>query len=188
MIQGAYGPEASLPVVLEYRKLAELVHGADSVPVGQAEQAIGQVYALCSDITNALEHIKLAHAVLSVHLGDEAKDVQEAHQFIRLVETSVAQQAAEAKARDEQIAKARADGLNKKFPQLMANAALRSRVGANGIGSSSAVQDKQPETVIQRQHGQKADLPLDDLVNYITGSSSSKATGSKASRKRKPSP
>lgn len=185
MVQGAYGPEAALPIALEYRKLAELVHGADSVPVGQAEHAVGQAYALCSDITNALEHIKAAHAVLSVHLGDDAKDVQEAHQFIRLVESSVAQQAAEQKIREEQIARARQEGLTNK---------TRPRVGANGAalpatdGRSAFAQDKQPEAPVQRQHGQKGDLPLDDLVNYITGTTAKSSTSSKASRKRKPSP
>ncbi|GAA5919909.1 hypothetical protein JCM6882_005487 [Rhodosporidiobolus microsporus] len=192
MIQGTYGPEAALPLQKEYRQLAELVYGADSVAVGQAEHALGQGYALSNDLGAALEHIKAAHKILSVHLGDEAKEVQEANQFIRLVETSVLAQAEEQKAREERFARAQQDRLNKKFPHLMANSAIRSRVGgpstvaATALNGRSAVAlGKQPEQVqAPREHGQKADLSVDDLVNYIQGSSSSKA----GRKQRKASP
>ncbi|GAA5828024.1 hypothetical protein JCM11251_005695 [Rhodosporidiobolus azoricus] len=193
MIQGTYGPEAALPLQRECRKLAELVYGADSVAVGQAEHALGNSCALTNDLPGALEHIKAAHKILSVHLGDEAKEVQEANQFIRLVETSVERQAEEQKAREERFARAqqeRGDRLNKKFPHLMANTAIRSRVGgvpssasAALNGRSAVASGKQPEQATVREHGQKADLSVEDLVNYIQGPSSSKA-----GRKRKTSP
>ncbi|GAA5879898.1 hypothetical protein JCM8547_005313 [Rhodosporidiobolus lusitaniae] len=194
MVQSVYGAEASLPLQQEYRKLAELVHGKDSVAVGQAEHALGQAYALSSDLPKALEHIKAAYAILQPLLGDEAKDVVEANQFIRLVENSVAQQAEEAKAREAAFARAQQQGaerLNKKFPQLMANAQIRGRVAGGAAGSSSApglangrsavAVGKQPEA--KREHGQQAHLSVEELAKFIEGPSSSKA-----GRKRKPSP
>ncbi|GAA6033662.1 hypothetical protein JCM8097_004371 [Rhodosporidiobolus ruineniae] len=190
MVSGAYGPEAALPLQKEYRKLAETVYGADSVAVGQAEHALGQAYAMSSDLPGALEHIKAAHKILSAHLGDDAKEVQETHQFIRLVEASAAQAAEEQKAREERLARAqqeRGERLQRKFPGAMANPAVRSRLGGVA-GPSSVALGKQPEQqqqaqTVQREHGQKADLSVEDLVSYITGPSSSKA-----GRKRKASP
>ncbi|GAA5974362.1 hypothetical protein JCM11641_005234 [Rhodosporidiobolus odoratus] len=183
MIQNSHGPEAAIPLQKENRKLSEQVYGADSVAVGQAEHALGQSYALSNDLPTALEHIKAAHKLLSVHLGDEAKEVQEANQFIRLVESSVQQAAEEEKVRQERFAKAQQDRLNRKFPNLMSNASIRSRVGGaspasttpalNGRSAAAAA----AEQPVQRAHGQKADLSVEELVQYISGSASSKKAG-----------
>jgi len=67
-------------------------------------------------------------------------------------------------------------------------------VAANGSRLSSVQLGKQPavnggsapEAAPKRTHGEKADLSVDALVDYIQGSSS--ASSSKQQRKRKPSP
>ncbi|GAA5933681.1 hypothetical protein JCM1841_005504 [Sporobolomyces salmonicolor] len=176
MVQGQWGPEAAISLQKEYRKLAELVYGADSVPVGQAELTLGQTYALVSDLPAALEHMKVAQTVLSKHLGDEAKEVQEAANLVRFIEASVAREGIERAAREER--------LKKKFPQLVANRT----VGGAAAGPSGAALGKQPASTsalpTKREHGQKASLSVDELVSFIEGPSSSKG----ANRKRKPSP
>ncbi|GAA5936176.1 hypothetical protein JCM10213_004702 [Rhodosporidiobolus nylandii] len=182
MVQGTYGPEASIPLQKENRKLSETVYGADSVAVGQAEQALAQSYALADDLPSALEHFKEAHKILSVHLGDEATEVQEAKQFIQFFEVTVQQVEQEKKAREERLAKAQQERLNKRFPSLMANQAIRSRVGTAGLssasglnGRASASAGKQPEPqAVQREHGQQAGRSIEELVNYISSNTSSK--------------
>ncbi|GAA6019024.1 hypothetical protein JCM10207_006291 [Rhodosporidiobolus poonsookiae] len=180
MLQTVYGPEASIPLQLEHRKLAEAIYGADSAAVGQAEHSLGQTYAMCNDLAGALEHIKAAHKLLSVHLGEDAKEVTEAAQFIRLVEASTQQAEIEQKAREERFARAQQDRLNKRFPTLMANQAVRSRVGGASAalnGAPNGRNAEQTQAPAQRQHGQKADLPLEDLVQYIQGGASSSGKG-----------
>ncbi|GAA6019071.1 hypothetical protein JCM10207_006308 [Rhodosporidiobolus poonsookiae] len=171
----AYGPRApslvsllaSIPLQLEHRKLAEAIYGADSAAVGRAEHSLGQTYAMCNDLAGALEHIKAAHKLLSVQLGEDAKEVTDAAQFIRLVEASTQQAEIEQKAREERFVRAQQDRLNKRFPTLMASQAVRSRVGGAGAalnGAPNGCNAEQTQAPAQRQHGQKADLPLQDLV------------------------
>ncbi|GAA6061986.1 hypothetical protein JCM10212_004264 [Sporobolomyces blumeae] len=176
MVQGQWGPEAALPLQQESRKLAEIVHGADSVPVGQAELSLGQTHALVSDLPSSLEHMKAAHAILSKHLGAEAKEVLEAANLVRFIEASVAREDMEQRAREERA---------KKFPQIVGNRPAVSRVGAgpssaSASASASASTSKAPNaasTSGPREHGQKANLSVDELVDFIQGSKPSKSKG-----------
>ncbi|GAA5956329.1 hypothetical protein JCM3765_005630 [Sporobolomyces pararoseus] len=172
--QQSHGPEEGLSLALEHRKLCEIVHGADSVAVGQAEVTLGQVYALRSDLAKSLETMKTGHSILSKHLGEEAKEVTEASNLIKFIEQSVAREDMEQRAREER--------LKKKFPQLSTNKANGSRLGSV---PSTAPQPSPSAPEAPRQHGQKANLSVDELVDFIQGSSSSSKS---SNRKRKPSP
>ena len=177
--QQTWGPQAGLPLALEHRKLAETVHGADSVAVGQAEITLGQVYALQSDLAKSLETMKSGHAILSKHLGEEAKEVAEASNLIKFIEQSVAREDMEQRAREERL---------KKFPQISGNKPNAPRVANAAATPASAPQPNGPAyTAAPREHGQKANLSVDELVDFIQGSKASSKSKS-ANRKRKPTP
>lgn len=150
------------------------MHGADSVAVGQAELTLGQVYALQSDLAGALETIKSGQAILTKHLGEDAKEVAEAANLVRFIEQSVAREEMEQRAREER--------LKKKHPQLTQTRPNGTQPSGTAPSTSQAAAGSAPAP---RQHGQKANLSVDELVNFIQGSSSSNS--SKASKsKRKP--
>ncbi|BGP04233.1 Clustered mitochondria [Rhodotorula toruloides] len=183
MVQAKFGAEAAIPLQKETRKLAELVYGAESVAVGQAEYTLGQSYAMSQDLPSALEHMKLAKEILSKHLAEGAKEITEATQFIQMVEAAVAHEAREQAAREERLKKALpAVGGSRRIGGARLTGASASTSPLSGVlrqqvnGASTSAQR-------QRTHGEKADLSVDDLVNYIQGSSSSSK-----SRKRKTSP
>ncbi|GAA5840578.1 hypothetical protein JCM3766R1_000700 [Sporobolomyces carnicolor] len=177
--QQTWGPQAGLPLALEHRKLAETVHGADSVAVGQAEVTLGQVYALQSDLAKSLETMKSGHAILSKHLGEEAKEVAEASNLIKFIEQSVAREDMEQRAREERL---------KKFPQISGNKPNAPRVANAAAAPASAPQPNgAASTAAPREHGQKANLSVDELVDFIQGSKASSKSKS-ANRKRKPTP
>ncbi|BGP21157.1 eukaryotic translation initiation factor 3 subunit CLU1/TIF31 [Rhodotorula toruloides] len=182
MVQAKFGAEAAIPLQKETRRLSEIVYGAESVAVGQAEYTLGQSYAMTQDLASALEHMKLAKDLLSKHLAEGAKEVTEATQFIQMVEAAVAHEAREQAAREERIKKALpAVGGGRRIGGARLPGASASTSPLNGVlrqqinGASTSAQQ-------QRTHGEKANLSVDDLVNYIQGPSSSK------SRKRKTSP
>ncbi|GAA5981119.1 hypothetical protein JCM10908_003992 [Rhodotorula pacifica] len=183
MVQSRDGVAAALPLHLENRKLAELIYGADSVAVGQAEHILGQTYVMLQDIGAAHTHIQLARDLLLKHLGEEAQEVKEATQFIRLVEATVARDAQEQQAREERLqarvaqsaaghsgANSRANGVSR--------AASGRRAAPNGTAAPVA-----PSPAPPRPHGEKADLSVDALVDYIQGSGSS--SSSRKARKNK---
>ncbi|GAA5879434.1 hypothetical protein JCM3774_005210, partial [Rhodotorula dairenensis] len=172
MVQSRDGVAAALPLHLENRKLAEMIYGADSVAVGQAEHILGQTYVMLQDIGAAHTHIQLARDILSKHLGEDAQEVKEATQFIRLVEATVARDAQEQQAAREQarvaqqsasaaVAAGRANGISR--------VAAGKRTAANGAPALAS-----SATPPQRTHGEKADLSVDALVDYIQGASSSR--------------
>jgi protein TIF31 len=121
--------------------------------------------------------MKSGHSILSKHLGDEAKEVAEASNLIKFIDNSVAREEVEQRAREER--------LKKKFPQLSANKVNSARV-ANGAGPSASPEATAPSASAPRSHGQKANLSVDELVDFIQGSSSSASKSS--NRKRKPTP
>lgn len=178
MVQATYGPKSALPLAVEHRKLAETVYGSESTAVGQAEFALGQIYAVNSDLTSSLEHMKAAQTILSKNLGEDAKEATEAGNLVKFIEQAVARDAQDQRLREEHY---------KKAPLLTANRSNGPRIGGGGPSStpvtgSSAKEPVQPT----REHGQKAGLSVDELVDFIQGSSKSKS--SNRNQKRKPSP
>ncbi|GAA6053553.1 hypothetical protein JCM3770_005191 [Rhodotorula araucariae] len=180
-LQTRSGIEAAIPLQKECVELAKRIYGAESVAAGQAEFTLGQGYAVASDLASAQTHLATAQKVLQKHLGDEAREVQEATQFLRIIEATAARDAQEQAAREERL------------KQRFAAAAPAARtVGARGAASGSRLSSvqlgKQPAVngtaePAKRTHGEKADLSVDALVDYIQGSSSTSKQ-----RKRKPSP
>ncbi|GAA6025906.1 hypothetical protein JCM11491_003623 [Sporobolomyces phaffii] len=170
--QQTQGPQVGLPLAQELRKLAETVHGPDSIAVGQADSTLGQIYALESNLAESMTRMKSAQAMLSKHLGEDAKDVVEASNVIKYIEQSIAHEEAERRAREERL---------KKVPQVTMNRANGVRLGAAAPATPAATTSSAPAA---REHGQKAGLSVDELVEFIQGSSSSKSSN----RKRKPSP
>ncbi|BGP44233.1 Intracellular distribution of mitochondria [Rhodotorula kratochvilovae] len=181
-LQTRSGIESAIPLQKECVELAKRIYGADSVAAGQAEFTLGQGYAVASDLASAQTHLASALKVLQKHLGDEAREVQETTQFLRIIEATAARDAQEQAAREERL------------KQRFAAAPPAARtVGARGAASGSRLSSvqlgKQPAVngiaePAKRTHGEKADLSVDALVDYIQGSSSN----SKQQRKRKPSP
>lgn len=154
MVQSRDGVAAALPLHLENRKLAELIYGADSVAVGQAEHLLGQTYVMLQDMGTAHTHIQLARDILSKHLGEDAQEVKEATQFIRLVEATVARDAQEQQAAREQARAA----------QQAASAAVAKGRAANGMSRGAAGKRAGPNGAAalsssapppQRTHGEK---------------------------------
>lgn len=182
MVQATYGPEAALPLALQHRNLAETVYGSDSVAVGQAAFALGQIYAVNSDLVSALDYMKSAQSILSKHLGDDAKEATEAANLVRFIEQAVARDAQDQRLREERY---------KKSPLVTANRSNAVRIGGGGPASSTAAVSSAKESAgtvqTPREHGQKAGLSVDELVDFIQGSSS-KSKSTNRTQKRKASP
>jgi len=186
MVQARSGIEAAIPLQKECVELAKRIHGEDSVVTGHSEFSLGQGYAVASDLESAQEHLAIAQTVLQKHLGDDAREVVEAKQFVQIIEAT--------RARDAQEQAAREERLKQRFATAAPTARpVGARAAVNGSRLSSVQLGKQPavnggvETAPKRTHGEKADLSVDALVDYIQGSSSS-SSSSKQQRKRKPSP
>lgn len=155
MVQAKFGAEAAIPLQKETRRLSELVYGAQSIAVGQAEYTLGQSYALAQDLPAALEHMKLAKDLLSKHLGEGAKEITEATQFIQMVEAAVAHEAREQAAREERLKKALpAVGGGRRIGGARLPGASAATAPLGGVlrqqvnGASTSAQQ-------QRTHGQK---------------------------------
>lgn len=202
-IQAKSSLAAAIPLQTECWKLAERIYGADSVAAGQAELTLGQAYALSSDLPSGQTHAAHALETLKKHLPEDSKDIQEATQFLRIIEATVA--------RDAQEQAARAERLKQRFAAATGGAARPTPSGRGAVPAgrlSSVALGKQPANGAaaepKRTHGQKvrllfplpetclltipvpqADLSVDALVEYIQGSSSG---SSSKNRKRKPSP
>ncbi|GAA5923672.1 translation initiation factor 3 subunit CLU1 [Sporobolomyces koalae] len=178
IVQSTWGPADALPLVLEQRKLAETVYGADSVAVGQAEFALGQAYALNSDLVGSLEHMKAAQTILSKHLGEDAKEAAEATNLVRFIEQSVAREDMEQRAREER--------LKNKFPTVNGNRPVASATSAPAARQAPVNGAKEAAAATApRQHGQKANLSVDELVDFIQGSSSSSSSSKNKNKQRK---
>ncbi|GJN91930.1 hypothetical protein Rhopal_004955-T1 [Rhodotorula paludigena] len=183
-IQAKSSLAAAIPLQTECWKLAERIYGADSVAAGQAELTLGQAYALSSDLPSGQTHAAHALETLKKHLPEDSKDIQEATQFLRIIEATVARDAQEQAAREER--------LKQRFAAATGGAARPTPSGRGAVPAgrlSSVALGKQPANGAaaepKRTHGQKADLSVDALVEYIQGSSSG---SSSKNRKRKPSP
>lgn len=160
MVQTRNGVAAALPLHLENRKLAELIYGADSVAVGQAEHILGQTYVMLQDIGAAHTHIQLARDILLKHLGEDAQEVKEATQFIRLVEATVArdaqeQQAVREQARAAQAAASAATAAGRGRLNGLSRVAAGKRTAINGASAAAALSTPQPP----RTHGEKVSVP-----------------------------
>ncbi|KPV77917.1 uncharacterized protein RHOBADRAFT_50445 [Rhodotorula graminis WP1] len=186
MVQARSGIEAAIPLQQQCVELAKRIYGEDSVVAGHNEFTLGQGYAVASDLELAQKHLAIAQTVLQKHLGDDAREVLEAKQFVQIIEATRARDAQEQAAREERLKQRFATAPPTSRP-------VGARAAVNGSRLSSVQLGKQPavnggaEAAPKRTHGEKADLSVDALVDYIQGSSSS-SSSSKQQRKRKPSP
>ncbi|GAA6023979.1 hypothetical protein JCM8202_004909 [Rhodotorula sphaerocarpa] len=182
MVQSRDGVAAALPLQQESRRLAEQIYGAESVAVGQAEHLLGQTYVMLQDIGSAHEHIKTAREILVKHLGEEAQEVKDATQFIRLVEATVARDAQEQAAREARLQARLAQSPASSNLGRAGNGMSRVALGKRAVnGASTSSPAAAPAAAPVPTHGQKADLSVDALVDYIQGPSARKSRkGSKA--------
>lgn len=165
MIQTKYGIQASIPTIIECTKLAKLIYGTNSVPFAAAVSNLSQAYGLIGDLGNALVYSADAHATMLSLLGAEAKETIDAAQFMKAVKDAIENDIVERQAKEA--------NLRSKFPRLAADKEGR------------AIADKVEEAVIvKKEHGQKANLSVDELVNFIQGTPAKAGMG----KKRKGSP
>ncbi|KAK4046395.1 Intracellular distribution of mitochondria [Microbotryomycetes sp. JL201] len=190
MLQASFSPMSVLPLLEEASQLAERLFGTDSVAYSSAQQAMGQVYATNRDFEKALPYMKASLAIMEKNMPADSKDVSDTKLLIEVISDQISRQGAEQQARE--------DRLKRKFPKLMTDNSLRARMSSgsrvNGVSAASNGQNVEASGVAAatskpKAHGQKADLSVDELVDYIQGKSSGKAgSSSKAARKRKSSP
>ncbi|SGY95264.1 BQ5605_C036g11483 [Microbotryum silenes-dioicae] len=195
---------AGVPLLKELGKLAELLWTRDSINFATVESSLAQAYVGGGDFAQSLEHMKVAQSIYAKLLPADAKDLVEATQFVNVLTEQLSQVGTERQAREER--------LKKKFPRLMSEkeqrqmvAQARARqivsggastattngasVSATPAAASRLAAEKPVEVAAPRAHGQKGMLSVDELVNFIQGSSlNGTSASSKASRKRKTSP
>ena len=103
-------------------------------------------------------------------LGADAKETVEATEFLNIIKDAVAKEGAERKAQAERM--------RQKLPRLTNEKEARAK--------GSAGEKEVEEVVVKKEHGQKANLSVDELVSFIQGTPlTKKAT---PARKRKASP
>jgi len=123
--------------------------------------------------------MKSAQTILSKNLGEDAKEAAEAGNLVKFIEQAVARDAQDQRAREERY---------KKAPLITANRSNAARIGGGPVSTTVAGSSAKEAATSQspREHGQKAGLSVDELVDFIQGSSKSKS--SNRNQKRKPSP
>ncbi|KAK4057736.1 Intracellular distribution of mitochondria [Microbotryomycetes sp. JL221] len=190
MVQSSFSQMSIVPLLEEASQLAQRLFGDDSIAYSSAQQAIGQVLATNQELEKSLPYLKNSLAVMEKNMPAESKDVVETKLLIEVIANQISREGAEQQARE--------DRLKRKFPKLMGDNNLRARMSSGSRVKSANEADATTVDATgaaavaagvpkQKAHGQKADLPLDELVDYIQGKSSGKGSGAKA-RKRKTSP
>lgn len=186
MVQAEHGTLAGVPLILEQRALSERLWGRDSLNYAFAENALAQAYATVGDYAASLTHMRETLRIFTIHLAADSKEVTEATTFVHILEGQVDREEAESKAREER--------LKKKFPIASTVRGVPQRVGGTAPSTAGATAGAPPAIPVAdipkiKAHGQKANLSVDELVNFIQGTKASTAgSSSKASRKRKASP
>lgn len=196
MVQSQFGLTSSIPLLIECRELAESIYGEKSLQTAAFEYQLAQVRGLTGSLAEALVHATETVRLYTLIAGSDAKEAVEATAFIRVIEEALGRESREQAAQEER--------LRRKFPRLMADKEVRARIGAAGPSSSSGSaagrragapapvpEEVEVPVVVKKEHGQKANLSIDELVNFIQGTKPKATPGSSASRatrKRKGSP
>lgn len=175
MVQQESGVLEAIPLLKEIGTLVESIWGRESIAYAQIDYGLAQAYAQQADFAASLPFMKSALSAFEKLLPADSKETADARTYVQLVEEQLSKEGVERTARQER--------LKKKFPKLMANgsapaAAASSASSKEPVASTSAKVEPTP-------HGQKANLSVDELVNFIQGTPASKG---KAPRKRKNSP
>lgn len=194
MVQSEQGLLASVPLFEELGALSEKIWGRDSLNFAQVQQALGQAYAATAAFNESLPYLKETLRIYQVLLPADAKEIAEATSFIQIVSDQIAREGAERQALEDRLKQ-------KKIPKISGagkenmRAKLASSVGASpiasGSGTKAGVAIPATEAPAIKEHGQKANLSVDELVNFIQGKPTSSKANSKSSstsRKRKVSP
>lgn len=172
MILSRFGPAEAIPLYEECRKLAVHLYGEESYQVAHIEFLYATTYSTLQDgLKLAYTHAKESHRLFAATLGEKSPDAEEAGNFVSILEEVFARELAEKQAIAER--------LKNTIPATM---------GKKVNGAIKSEPSKVEEVVPQKPHGQKADLSLDELVNFIQGTPASKIKSNGATKKRKQSP
>lgn len=164
----------SLPILQECLKAVKAAFGEHSLQYASAQNNIGQAYGVMNEWDNSLSYIDASVKLYTSLLGAEAKETVEAQNLYKIVE--------DAKSREGQEQRARDDRLRRRFPRVMQ---IRDNKRLAATSSTSTAAQANGTTAEKREHGQKADLSVDELVSFIQGTP---PAPSKGNRKRKGSP
>lgn len=192
----------AVPLYKELGDLTESIYRRDSLNFAQVQQMLAQAYASTGDLAGSLPYMKEALRIYLLLLPADHKDIAEATAFVQIIGDQLNKEGAERQALEQRLKQKKGP----KVPGAAGKDTLRARmaqsVGASPVASGSgtriggpvlnAAAEAAPVAPV-KEHGQKANLSVDELVNFIQGkpsSASSKATGksTSASRKRKVSP
>lgn len=170
MIQGEFGPLASVPLLRECLKLAKAIYGERSTSYAAILHQVSQALAMGGDFANSVVESTETCRIFTDVLGADAKETVEATEFLNIIKDAVAKEGAERKAQAERM--------RQKLPRLTNEKDPRAK--------GSAGEKEVEEVVVKKEHGQKANLSVDELVSFIQGTPlTKKAT---PARKRKASP
>lgn len=191
MVQTDQGLVAAMPIFKQLASLAEKIWGRDSHNFAQIQHALAQAHAATGDFAGSLPFMQEALRIFTALLPAESKEITEAANFVQVINDQIARDGAQRQALEDRLKQ-------KKAPKIAGASkdALRSRItsniGASPIASGSGTRMAEPpvEAPVVKEHGQKANLSVDELVNFIQGKPSSSKGGkaSAGSRKRKVSP
>lgn len=178
MTSQLFGMPVALPLYQECRKLAVRIYGETSYSVAQADSVLAQIYGLMlGDIQNSSKFAEAAVLTFSAVLGETAPETEDARSFAAMVADAMSSQEEERKA------------IAERMKNKLSNGGKEAKVRAVENGVATPVEAVAAVPVLQKAHGQKASLSLDELVNFIEGTPAGK--GSKvggATKKRKSSP
>lgn len=166
MIQSQYGLVASIPIFIECGKLAKIIYGPESIQYASNRHSLAQTCGLTGDLVASLEHSKEASRLFVEILGADAPESIDVINFTTIIQEVLTRDAAEQLNKEQRLRQ-------KLSPRVTDPKAPKASTGA----PEKAVE--QP-AVVQKQWGQKANLSLEELVNFIEGTP--------APRKRKASP
>lgn len=170
MIQSEFGPLAAVPLLRECLKLAKAIYGERSTPYAATLHQIAQALAMGGEFVGSVVESTETCRIFTEVLGAEAKETIEATEFLNIIKDAVQ--------KEGQERQAQAERLRQKAPRLTNEKEVRSK----GVAGEKEVE----EIVVKKEHGQKANLSVDELVSFIQGTPlSKKAT---PARKRKASP
>lgn len=180
MVQQDSGVLEAVPLLTEIGSLVEQIWGRDSLNFAQVDYSLAQAYAQNGDFAASLPYMKSALNVFEKVLAKDSKETAEAQTFVQLVEAQLKREAEERTARQNQ--------LKKKVPKVGSSNGGQQQGTAVTSSSAAAAAEVAPPA-----HGQKANLSVDELVNFIQGTAARTGTApgkssSKVARKRKASP
>lgn len=193
MVQTEQGLLAAVPLYEELGAMSEKIWGRDSLNLAQVQHALSQAYATTGAFAESLPYMKEALRIFQVLLPADAKEITEATTFIQVVGDQIAREGAERQALEDRLKQKKVPKISSAGKENM-RAKLASSVGASPIASGSGTKAGvaiPSDTPAIKEHGQKANLSVDELVNFIQGKPSSSKASSKSSstsRKRKVSP